>query len=82
MLWIVIKYLTTAAIVVLVSEVAKRSDKMGGFGRSFTDSNHIGVSLDVHRRAGKQQTFKSCFLYFLVCVANITNVFVLSLFTG
>ncbi|EKO3561384.1 DUF3147 family protein [Vibrio fluvialis] len=29
MLWIVIKYLTTAAIVVLVSEVAKRSDKMG-----------------------------------------------------
>ncbi|MCE7599090.1 DUF3147 family protein [Vibrio fluvialis] len=29
MLWIVIKYPTTAAIVVLVSEVAKRSDKMG-----------------------------------------------------
>ncbi|MDF4735553.1 DUF3147 family protein [Vibrio parahaemolyticus] len=29
MLWIVIKYLTTAAIVVLVSEGAKRSDKMG-----------------------------------------------------
>ncbi|WP_025523669.1 DUF3147 family protein [Vibrio parahaemolyticus] len=29
MLWIIFKYLTTAAIVVLVSEVAKRSDKMG-----------------------------------------------------
>ncbi|MFZ6041987.1 DUF3147 family protein [Vibrio natriegens] len=29
MLWIVIKYLTTAAIVVLISEVAKRSDKLG-----------------------------------------------------
>ncbi|EGQ7944650.1 DUF3147 family protein [Vibrio cholerae] len=29
MLWIVIKYLTTAAIVVLVSEVSKRSDKIG-----------------------------------------------------
>ncbi|ENJ1753065.1 DUF3147 family protein [Vibrio parahaemolyticus] len=29
MLWIVFKYLTTATIVVLVSEVAKRSDKIG-----------------------------------------------------
>jgi hypothetical protein len=29
MWWIVIKYLTTEAIVVLVSEVAKRSDKLG-----------------------------------------------------
>ncbi|MDF2152115.1 DUF3147 family protein [Vibrio sp. CAU 1672] len=29
MLWIITKYLTTAAIVVLVSEVAKRSDKIG-----------------------------------------------------
>mgnify|MGYP006288425025 FL=1 len=30
MLWIVTKYLTTAAIVVIVSEAAKRSDKLGG----------------------------------------------------
>ena len=29
MLWIIIKYLTTAAIVVIISEVAKRSDKLG-----------------------------------------------------
>lgn len=29
--WIVTKFLLTAAIVVLVSEVAKRSDKLGGF---------------------------------------------------
>ncbi|MGR5070222.1 MULTISPECIES: DUF3147 family protein [Vibrio] len=29
MLWIVVKYLTTAAIVVAISEVAKRSDKVG-----------------------------------------------------
>ncbi|WP_117232681.1 DUF3147 family protein [Vibrio maerlii] len=29
MLWVAIKYLTTAAIVVLISEVAKRSDKLG-----------------------------------------------------
>lgn len=28
--WIVTKYLLTAAVVVLVSEVAKRSDKLGG----------------------------------------------------
>jgi hypothetical protein len=31
MSWIITKYLMTAAIVVLVTEVAKRSDKLGGF---------------------------------------------------
>ena len=31
MTWIVTKYLLTAAVVVLVSEFAKRSDKLGGF---------------------------------------------------
>ena len=31
MYWIITKYLLTAAVVVLVSEVAKRSDKLGGF---------------------------------------------------
>lgn len=29
--WLIIKYLLTAAVVVVVSEVAKRSDRMGGF---------------------------------------------------
>ncbi|HJV07755.1 MAG TPA: DUF3147 family protein [Chromobacteriaceae bacterium] len=31
MAWVVTKYLLTAAVVVLVSEFAKRSDKLGGF---------------------------------------------------
>jgi len=31
MTWIITKYFLTAAIVVLVSEFAKRSDKLGGF---------------------------------------------------
>ena len=31
MAWLVAKYAATAAIVVLVSEVAKRSDRLGGF---------------------------------------------------
>jgi uncharacterized membrane protein (GlpM family) len=30
MSWIITKYLITAAVVVLISEVAKRSDKLGG----------------------------------------------------
>lgn len=30
MAWIIAKYLSTAAVVVLVSELAKRSDKLGG----------------------------------------------------
>jgi F0F1-type ATP synthase assembly protein I len=31
MLWIISKYLITASLVVFISEVAKRSDKLGGF---------------------------------------------------
>jgi hypothetical protein len=31
MQWLVTKYLITAAVVVVVSEAAKRSDKLGGF---------------------------------------------------
>ncbi|MFA6120939.1 MAG: DUF3147 family protein [Candidatus Gracilibacteria bacterium] len=31
MVWIITKYFLTAGIVVLVSELAKRSDKLGGF---------------------------------------------------
>ena len=31
MSWLVTKYLLTAAVVVLVSEAAKRSDRLGGF---------------------------------------------------
>jgi hypothetical protein len=31
MKWLITKYLITAALVVLVSEVAKRSDRFGGF---------------------------------------------------
>ena len=31
MVWLISKYLLTAAVVVLVSEAAKRSDKLGGF---------------------------------------------------
>ncbi len=31
MAWIIAKYLITAAVVVLVSEAAKHSDKLGGF---------------------------------------------------
>jgi len=31
MTWLITKYLVTAAVVVLVSEVAKRSDRLGGF---------------------------------------------------
>jgi len=29
--WLITKYFITAAVVVLVSELAKRSDKLGGF---------------------------------------------------
>jgi len=31
MTWVVIKYLLTAGVVVFISEVAKRSDRLGGF---------------------------------------------------
>ena len=33
--WIITKYAVTAALVVLISELAKRSDKLGGFVAAF-----------------------------------------------
>ena len=30
MIWLIVKYLLTATVVVAVSEVAKRSDRLGG----------------------------------------------------
>jgi uncharacterized membrane protein (GlpM family) len=35
MKWLITKYLITAAVVVLVSEAAKRSDRFGGFIAAF-----------------------------------------------
>ncbi len=48
MLWIVTKYLTTAAIVVLISEVAKRSDKLGALVAALPTVDYFGAGMDVY----------------------------------
>lgn len=47
MLWLVTKYGMTAAVVVLVSEAAKRSDKLGGL----IAGHHPGIDLAIRGTA-------------------------------
>lgn len=43
--WIVTKYLFSAAVVVLVSEVARRSDRLGGLVAALPMVRRFGVEL-------------------------------------
>lgn len=47
MTWLITKYLLTAGMVVFISEVAKRSDKLGGFiaALPFDDTAHTDLAL-------------------------------------
>ena len=45
MAWLITKYFITAAVVVLISELAKRSDKLGGFVAALPLVNVMGTDL-------------------------------------
>jgi len=47
MVWILTKYFITAGLVVLISEVAKRSDRLGGFIAALPLSDIPDSFLDV-----------------------------------
>jgi hypothetical protein len=53
MQYLIFKYLITAGVVVLVSELAKRSDKLGGVNRSFANCNGTDFSMVIHRKAAR-----------------------------
>jgi len=55
--WIILKYLTTAGLVVLISEVAKRSDKLGALIAALpmvTVLTLIWLAVERHRRKNCQ----------------------------
>ncbi|MDN5511963.1 hypothetical protein [Acinetobacter sp.] len=46
MVWLIAKYAITAGMVILISEVAKRSDRVGGIDCSLTYGNGTGADMD------------------------------------
>lgn len=67
MLWIVIKYLTTAAIVVLVSEVAKRSDKMGALVAALPTVTILALVWMYIEGQGNSKLSNHAFILFGMC---------------
>ncbi|MHA3084533.1 hypothetical protein ACX1NX_15540 [Acinetobacter sp. ANC 5383] len=41
MVWLITKYAITAGMVILISEVAKRSDRLGGLIAALKPVNHV-----------------------------------------
>ena len=77
--WIIFKYLLTAGMVVLISEIAKRSDRLGGLIAALPLVTVLTLSwLYIENQSSKN--CKSCLLHFLVCITDTTNVFNISLF--
>jgi hypothetical protein len=66
MAWIVTKYFLTAAVVVLVSELAKRSDKLGGLIAALPMVLVFPVLLP---RIGFWPALLACVLMTVVCFA-------------
>ena len=82
MTWIITKYLLTAGMVVFISEVAKRSDRLGGFIAALPLMTLLTLSVAVHRKPARRKDSQSRLLHLLVCDSYTANVFVISILTS
>ena len=82
MLWLIIKYLSTAAVVVAISEVAKRSDKLGGLIAALPLVTILSLIWLQSGKTRKPENRQSCLVYILVCATYFADVFVVSQLAG
>ena len=82
MRYLIFKYLITAGLVVLVSEFAKRSDKLGGFIAALPLVTVLTLIWLYIEQQPSSKIANHAYYTFLVCVANFTNVFAVSLFAA
>ena len=78
MLWLIVKYAITAGMVVLISEVAKRSDRLGGLIAGTTSGHRVGADLDETGRTKSGKDRQPCLVHLLVRSTDIANVCCLS----
>ena len=79
MQWIIFKYAITAGLVVLISEIAKRSDKLGGLIAAITNGDGINTDLAFYGKPDQREDCQSCLVHLLVCCSHITYVLGFSL---
>ena len=73
MAWIITKYLLTAGIVILVSELAKRSDKLGGLVAALPLVTDAGLALFGEPEHGED--LQSCLVHVLVRASYTADVY-------
>lgn len=79
MQYLILKYLITAGTVVLISEFAKHSDKLGGLLAALPVVTILTLIWLYHRATAASQNSQSRLLYLLVCTAYLADVFVVSI---
>ena len=80
MLWLLIKYAITAGMVVFISEVAKRSDRLGGLVAALPLVTVLVLVWMKLEGQSQQKISQSCVVYILVCSADTTYVFTIPCF--
>lgn len=73
MLWLIAKYAITAFMVVLISEAAKRSDRLGGLLAALPLVTLL-VLIWMKLEGQTQENQRSCLVHFLVCGADTADV--------
>jgi len=74
MMILIAKYALTAFVIVLVSEIAKRTDKAGALISSLPFVTVIVMNMALFGKARQSKNRKSCLLHFLVRHPNATHV--------
>lgn len=73
-MWLIVKYLITAGVVVLISEMAKRSDKLGGLVAALP----LVTFLALYRTTAHGKNSESCVVHVLVRGSDTADVFSIS----
>ncbi len=79
--WIIFKYAITAGLVVLISEAAKRSDKLGGLIAALPLVTVLTLIWLFMENQPSEKNRQSRLVHILVCRSNSTHVFGFSLAT-
>lgn len=74
MYYLVAKYILTAGMIVLISEVAKRYDRVSAIIASPSAHHDTHDDLDVYRAYANDKNLQSCVLHFLVRYTDASHV--------
>jgi hypothetical protein len=75
MLWLITKYAVTALLIVVISEVAKRSDRLGSLVAALPTVTVLTLIWLYVEKQPPEKISNHAWYTFLVCASDVTNVF-------